>query len=293
MLEITSLRPVAAGNSWLLKTEVGAAVYDTGFACTAAEAVHMLRPRLNGQPLSFILLSHSHYDHASGTGIFAAAFPEAEVCAGAHAAHVFTRPGARKTMRELNAVAAEQYGRSPDDASIDSLAVDRILRDGDQVSLGDCVLEVWETPGHTKCSLSFWCPAEGLLLGSETMGIPSGPIPEDENFLVVPSCMTGVENALRAIERALEARPEQVLIPHTGLVTGSKALRYLQAAHRGAEAGRDMVLRGARDGKSEKELVLEWKQRFYTPETARIQPEAAFDLNAGYIIPAILKEYGL
>ena len=53
-----------------------------------------------------------------------------------------------------------------------------------------------------------------------------------------------------------------------------------------------MVLEGAHRGKSTGELIQDWKALFYTRETARIQPEAAFDLNAGYIIPAILKEYG-
>ena len=292
MTEITSVRPVAAGNAWLLTCGKSAAIYDTGFACTARDAVRLVRDRLGDRSPEWILLSHSHYDHASGTGIFAGAFPEAVICGAAHCARVFSRPGAKATMRTLNGTAAALYGREPDDDSVEDLRVDRVLRDGDRLTLGDASIEVWETPGHTQCSLSFFFLEESLLLGSETMGIPDGPIPEEGDFVVIPSCMVGVERSLQAIDRAIAARPERILIPHIGVVSGTTAERYLRCAREWTLRGKELVLRGADGGRSVEELIAEWKRMFFTEETARIQPEAAFDLNASYIIPAILKEFG-
>ena len=290
-IECLSLRPVAAGNSWLLRAGDGCAVLDTGFACTAREAAAMAAQICPERAPERILLSHSHYDHASGTVLFSERFPAAEICAGAHAAHVFSRPGALRTMRELNATAAREYDREPDDASLEQLRVDRVLREGDSVAVGSVSFEVWETPGHTQCSLSFFAPEVSLLLASETMGIPNPAVPGETEPMVVPACMTGVESALRAIRRALDAQPEAILVPHTGVLRGEAARQYLRGALTWTARGRDLVLEGAAAGRTEAELIGAWKALFYTPQTARIQPEAAFDLNAGYIIPAILREY--
>ena len=297
MPQILHLSPAPGSDSWLLTEGDSAVLLETGYACTARQMLPLVTEALAGRTLQTILLSHSHYDHASATPQFSAAFPQAEIAAAEHTAHVFTRPGARRVMREMNAAAAKHYGCEPDDSMLDALRVDRILRDGDAVALGSARLQVWETPGHTKCSLSFYDADASLLLAAETFGIPDRPLPAGEppaeDIMVIPSCMAGVESSLRAIKRAAAAAPQSILIPHTGVVSGEAAAFYLRKAAQWLTYGRDLVLDGARRGTPLPELTAEWKKLFYTPHTALIQPEAAFDLNAKNILPAIAREYGI
>ena len=48
---------------------------------------------------NYILLSHSHYDHAGGVPYVKESWPEARVVAGEHAAAVFAKASARQKMR--------------------------------------------------------------------------------------------------------------------------------------------------------------------------------------------------
>ena len=292
MLKIRSISPEAAGNSWLLQFGKSAVIYDTGFACMADETVNKARQLLGDNHIENILISHSHYDHASGTAVFAKNFPEATVSAGAYAAYVFTRPGAIRTMRDMNLNAAHMYGRKPNDETIGEIHIDRELHDGDIVEAEEYSFEAWETPGHTKCSISYFCPEESLLLASETIGVPNSTVTLDGDFIVMPCCMVGVESGLKAIRRAIEADPQKILLSHTGLVTGGHARIFLRKSLEWLERARDLVLKGADEGKDLPQLIAEWKKIFYTEEVAKKQPEAAFDLNTSYAVPAILKEYG-
>ena len=64
---------------------------------------------------------------------------------------------------------------------------------------------------------------------------------------------------------------------------GEIALKAAIEAH-------DMVVRGRENGMTDEELIAAFKAKYYTDEQALYQPEAAFDLNASYMIPMLLRE---
>lgn len=53
---------------------------------------------------------------------------------------------------------------------------------------------------------------------------------------------------------------------------------------------RQLPRSGFKEGKTEEELKRAFKERFYTPEVRKIQPEEAFDLNTHYMIPMLIRE---
>ena len=290
MYQILQVSDTPGGDAWLILTPRKAALYEAGYAFSAPSILTHLRSLLEGRTLDFILLTHSHYDHASGAALIKRAYPEARVAASAYCARVFTRPGAIRTIREMNDNAARLYGLYPYEDRLDELRVDLPVVDGDVIDLEDVKLTVWETPGHTKCSISFFSD-DGLLLMSESLGALA-ELPRDQgDYLIAPACMVGHAKSLSAIRRAIAARPNRILLPHYQVVDGAVPERYLERSLYWHERGRDLLLEGWRSGKSLEDLARDWKALFYTPAVARIQPEAAFDLNLQYIIPSILKEY--
>jgi glyoxylase-like metal-dependent hydrolase (beta-lactamase superfamily II) len=94
---------------------------------------------LDGFKVQAILLTHGHFDHTS-----AAAYLQektaAPVFVGAPDRALLDDPGWMKQFM------------STDAGTISDV---RTLAEGDKVQLGETVLEVWETPGHSAGSLSF------------------------------------------------------------------------------------------------------------------------------------------
>lgn len=88
-----------------------------------------------------ILNTHGHADHIAGNGVLKQRFPEAPLLIGHGDASKLTDP-----MGNLSG----QYG-----LPFTSPPADRLLREGDKVSLAGFDLEVLETPGHSAGHIVF------------------------------------------------------------------------------------------------------------------------------------------
>ena len=105
--------PVGAapgGECYLLFVGGSTLLVDSGFQFCGPQLVEHLRRTLQGRALDYILLTHSHYDHALGSVFCKQAWPEATVVASRYAAGIFQKPNARALMRKLDAYQAAQCG---------------------------------------------------------------------------------------------------------------------------------------------------------------------------------------
>ena len=84
-----------------------------------------------------LLISHAHYDHCAGS---------AKIKAMTHAKYMVL--DADVPVVESGGKKDFQYGDRPEDL-YPATKVDRVLRDGDEVRLGDIVLVAHKTAGHT------------------------------------------------------------------------------------------------------------------------------------------------
>ena len=90
-----------------------------------------------GGKLSYILLTHGHYDHILGA---------AELCERYH-------PTVCASEKELMLIAEPSYNLSKNHGlTIQPFTVDRALKDGDTVMLGQSEITFILTPGHTMGS---------------------------------------------------------------------------------------------------------------------------------------------
>jgi metallo-beta-lactamase class B len=123
-------------TSFLIATPAGHILLDCGFAETAPRiAANVLRLGFKLADVKVLLVSHAHYDHVGGlselkrwTGASLAA-SAADALLLAHGGHGDFHFGDSLTFSPVQA--------------------DRILRDGDTVSLGGTVMTAHRTPGHT------------------------------------------------------------------------------------------------------------------------------------------------
>ena len=287
-LRVVNVGCVPGGEAFLLITEEKAAIFDAGFAFTAKPMVKKIKAELGDRPLDYILLSHSHYDHISGSSLMKKVWPEAKIVSAEHAAKVFEKPSAMKRISQMNRAAAFYFRKNPFFSNdLSRIHTDIVVKNGDMIDLGSVKLETIEAPGHTWDSLAFWCESERLAMICETMGVLAG------NDSIMPACLVSYRTTMEFIDKLEELRPNRILYPHYGIVEGEDNCNMVIGwARRDNEACKNFIMDAYRGGKDVEEIKQMVKDRYYTDVIRKGQPEKAFDLNNKYMVPMIIKEFG-
>ena len=121
--------------------------YDPADSTIAYESVDRVTTfvREHGLRLHFVLETHAHADHLSGSQILKKRFPSA-------------RTGIGRRITEVQRVFKEVFDL-PADFPTDGRQFDRLLDDGEVVEAGTLRFRVMSTPGHTPACVSSTCSA--------------------------------------------------------------------------------------------------------------------------------------
>ena len=286
MYTVTPVGGAPGGEAFLITTPEKTALVDSGFAFSAPQTAANIERALGRRPLDMILLTHTHYDHASGSVCVKERWPGAEIVAGTYAARVFKRPGARETIRKMNRAAAAERGISWDDPAMpEKLRVDREVREGDVIDMGSVKFTVFETPGHTKCSICFYSEEERLLLSNETLGIL---VPEKD--IVYPSFLVSYVDSIASLRKVMTHPVEHILFPHVGLLEGQVIRGFFPQALFWFEKTKDAVCGAYLTGARGDDLIAVMERMFYDENALLLYPRAAFLLNASYMVPMLIRE---
>ena len=283
-ISITDVRAVPADSAFLIDTGATAILYDSGFAFTGTAVAEKVKSLLGNRPLDYIFLTHSHYDHALGAAYVKKQYPSAKIVAGEYAAKIFAKDSAKAVMRDLDRKFAALLGIHDYEDLTDTLCVDIPVKDGDRLSVGDLTFVAVPFPGHTRCSIGYYCPEKKLLLGSETTGVYVG------DGVVMPLFLIGYQLTLESIAKMKTLDIDYVLSPHYGILNAEETKLYLDISqHTIVEVVND-IKKILQNGGSKEDAVNYYKDRFFRGYVKTIYPLPALDLNTRIMVDLIEKE---
>ncbi len=167
---------------------------DTGHAflvdpAVYEEGVETALKQMGGTELTYILLTHGHFDHILGVNEFKANHPEAQVVISEEDKPFLTDPQlSHSIMHALNQ---------------EPIPCDRTVGDGDKLPFDDADIRVIATPGHTPGSVCFLL--EDVLFTGDTLFRTScgrTDFPES-----VPAKMRGSLQKLAALDGNYQVLP--------------------------------------------------------------------------------------
>jgi glyoxylase-like metal-dependent hydrolase (beta-lactamase superfamily II) len=231
-----------------------------------------------GRRLDGVLLTHTHFDHVGGIPRLREMFPDLVVYGSPVAAEVFRRESAQWFIRELNADASRLHGGSAAELEYDFslMTVDHVLADGEEIALGDDTIVAMETPGHTRCSISYLLRGRKAIFGGEAFGVKL------RDGTVCPEYLSSYEDYIRSLRRCQTMRPEIVCLPHFGILTNGDAQAYWGLSMADAKDSAAVIVSMLRQGYGRAEIIHLFKKHYYIEDLSSYQPERAFEINAGH-----------
>jgi glyoxylase-like metal-dependent hydrolase (beta-lactamase superfamily II) len=191
---------------------------DASILAKAAEIEASLAEILGNEKIDTLLLTHSHYDHTGA-------------CAYLQARHHFNIIASQRTKEILQNPKAIEFIDKLNQEFKQLLKVDNGLRvampenlsavyEGDTIPVGgNRWLQVYETPGHTRCSISFLLLPENILFPGDAAGVI------EKSNLVKPLFLSSFSQYIGSLEKVSRLNAEILALPHNRIIKGRKNVK--------------------------------------------------------------------
>ena len=282
MMKAYTLSGAMGGESILLVKGQAAILIDSGFDFCADQLAAKIKETLGDITLNEIILTHSHYDHLGGCVGIRRLYPQTKIIANPLVSQILAKESARATMRELNKKAAEAAGQPAIDR-IDELAIDVDLAPDETMQTAIGPITAIATPGHTRCSTSYYLPDDQALILSETTGVIV-----DRHF--VPCFIISYATTVESFDRCAKLHAKRIIIPHYGMIEGQAAEEYLGKARAASSRAAEFILQQYHEGKNEEQILNEYANRYYYGVCDGAQPKMAFLINTSTMISRVISE---
>ncbi|MHC4095965.1 MAG: MBL fold metallo-hydrolase [Planctomycetota bacterium] len=233
-----------------------------------------------------VIITHAHPDHVMAIPAFRAMFDGLIVCGSKPAAKTLAIEKAVRFFSKIDGILTESLIKTgsiteehrPELFTESQITVDRILADGDTITVGGLKFDVLAMPGHSDCSLSFHEPGAGFVIVSDATGFY---IPDHDYWW--PGYFTDYEAYLESMRRLADLGAKVLCLSHNGVIKGSDEVRaYFDAAIAATEAYHKRILTGIETGKSPEELAGQLGTEVY--EKIGLLPLDFFQKNCALLI---------
>lgn len=208
----------------------------------------------------YLLIGHSHYDHCGAVPYLQKKYPHLQVLASRGAAKLFAMEKAVRNMRTFSDIAMETMGVPAEIDGIplafDGITLARTLADGDIVDLGDDLsFRIFDTPGHSRCSIMAYAPRQKWLFPTDSM-----PVPVEGGQRLMCTASESYRVFLGSLEKIAHLPIELCGWEHFGYMTGDHARQIVKRAMEATREYKQELQRRAQPP-GNVEATTEWASR--------------------------------
>ncbi len=211
-----------------------------------------------------LLILHSHFDHVGIVPFFKRRSPDLTLYASARAWKVLQKQNAINISNQLNEAAAKSTGLYEACSKYDLEWKGEIsgltVSEGDTIDLGGLEVCIFETPGHSSCSVSAYVPELKSLFPSDGGGIPYQEI-------IIAFGTSNYTQFQQSLEKLTDLEVEYLCSDHYGYIANEEAGGYIKKALKVANDKRDRI-QEIYQRRGEVEATVEELVTIYQPENS-------------------------
>ena len=257
---------------YLLEGNDSSLIISGGMSYLAPVVLEQMRDfDIKEEKIDKLIILHAHFDHVGLVPFFKRRYPELQIFALSRGWEILKMEKAIATINSSSIMVARRLGVEDLLKGLDLEWRDdvsgSVVSEGSVLDLGGLTVRVLETPGHSSCSLSAYCPEMKALFPSDGGGIPFDDI-------IAPAGNSDYTKYQQSLEK-LSALPVDIFCAdHYGYVTGEEANNYIVNSMESAREHRKQIEAIYRRTGSVEETVQEvvdavYKERpsyFLSPE---------------------------
>jgi len=277
---------------FLVVSEGEGAIFEGGVGAVGPVLAEQLAELgIDASCIKQVVITHGHPDHVMAVPAFRKMFAGVTVCASEIAAQTlqiekavgfFGKIDGMLTEALIKAGSIEDKHR-PEPLAENKIGVDRILRDGDTIDLGNLKFDCLATPGHSDCSLSFHEAASGILIISDATGYY---LPEWD--YIWPNYFADYAAYVASIERLAGLDAEILCLSHNAVIKGRDAVKaYFDSAKAATESWHKRILTETEEGKCSEMIGNELGSEIY--EKTQLMSEGFFQKNCALLVKQSIK----
>ena len=213
---------------YLLEGRDGSMVISGGMSYIAPAVIHQLKTfHIERDRIKKVLILHAHFDHVGIVPFLKRSHPELDIYASARAWEILGMPKAIDTINAFGRSVADRMGMKEALSGYDLDWRDdvsgRAVSEGDKIDLGDMAVHIFETHGHSSCSISAYVPRIKALFPSDGGGIPY-------KQTIISSGNSNYTKYQQSLEKLKDLEVTYLCADHFGYMKGEEAGRFISSA---------------------------------------------------------------
>ncbi len=207
---------------YLINVDDKLILIDTGTAFYGDKIKNYLKEK-GIQRINYLLLTHSHYDHIGGVPILLENFQVDRIFAHSYVKNVLNSQKAIKLINHLNKIELKilspfmKYEFKPFEITDE-------VKEGNMLEFSKIKIQFFETPGHTRDSVSYYVLPYKILILGEAAGVPN----KDDTY-IFPQFLSSLDEYINSLKKITNLDIEILGLPHEHLIIGKENVKnYLK-----------------------------------------------------------------
>ena len=239
---------------------------------------------LRSREINMVCLTHSHYDH-TGMGSYLQNFYDFTVYGSLVTVNLLKKKKVVDFINHLNQVFKKEL-KDTSDIQFTGLRNLQPLKEGDRLEVDkDNYVEILETPGHTRCSLSYLLMPDRILFPGDSVGI----MEKDQS--INPLFLSNYGRYMDSLHKIRKIEAEYLCFAHNRYLKGKDKIKnFMDRTLARTELFKNTILKHLNNLENKEEIAEKIYREEY-PVPTIMGPRETLLINISAMINVIEREF--